>query len=111
MEIKRKVVMPDSTVWELNGDIEELGLIPTFLNANDPKSAKEQFNTNYSHGGGWRAFEGFRVDEDMSIQYPGDPKYHPIAKCRFRNENIYVYPYAWVLVMQDDGTHEMSRMD
>ena len=89
-----------------------LGFIPMFLHENNPRPAKEQLDSNYRHGGGWNPFMGFTLDkEDMSIQYPGDPKLHPIAHATLRDEKIYVYPYAWVLILQPDGSFEISRMD
>lgn len=89
-----------------------LGLIPAFLSEADPRPAKEQFHENYAHGGGWRPFKGFKLDIlSMSIKYPGDPAYLPLAKIILRKEAIYIYPNAWVLIIQPNGDHEISRMD
>lgn len=88
-----------------------VGYIPQFLNENDPRKAAEQFNTNYMHGGGWRPFNGFRMDENHNLHYPGDPVISPVAIAGFRTELIIVYPYAWVAIKQEDGTFEISRMD
>lgn len=89
-----------------------LGLIPTFLSESDPRPAAEQFHTNYSHGGGWDPFEGFKFNpKTLTIAYPGDPPIKPAAECTFRAERIIVYPSAWVLILQPDGKYEIARMD
>lgn len=72
----------------------------------------EQFHEHYAHGGGWSPFEGFSLDLiSMALEYPGDPTYYPLAKIQFRKESIYVYQYSWVVIVQEDGTWEVSRMD
>lgn len=38
---------------------EMLGLIPSFLSESDPRPAREQFDENYQHGGGWRPLPNF----------------------------------------------------
>jgi hypothetical protein len=91
---------------------DDLGFIPMFLNPRDTRSAKEQFNTAYAHGGGWRKFEGFTMRaSDRAIKYPGDPAFKPLAEGKLRNETILVYPHAWVAIVQPDGTYEIARMD
>lgn len=99
-----------------------VGMIPAFLSESDPRSAREQLNSNYAHGSGWRPFNGFKlspgVEPDMldgdsipNIQYPGDPALPPLAYAMLRDEMIIVYPHAWVMILQPDGSHEISRMD
>jgi hypothetical protein len=92
--------------------IEALGFIPEFLNDLDPRPAREQFNESYAHGGGWRKFDGFEMDpKDHGITYPGDPTYMPLASLTLRDETIFIYPHAWVAIVQPDGTYEIARMD
>lgn len=90
---------------------EMLGRLPSFLDIDDPRLAKEQLDSNYQHGGGWRNFEGFKVIGDMKIQYPGDPAIPPIAITYLRDERIVMYPHAWVAIFQPDGNFEICRMD
>ena len=90
---------------------ELLGFIPTFILESDPRSAAEQFNERYAHGGGWRPFGPWSMDKDYRIKYPGDPAYAPVAMARLRNETIFVYPHAWVAIVQADGSFEVARMD
>lgn len=89
----------------------DLGFLPAFLDDADPRPAKEQFNENYKHGGGWRKFEGFTLHKDNSISYPDDPPLYPIAWTKLRDEAIFVYQSSWVLVRQPDGSHEIARID
>lgn len=88
-----------------------LGWIPTFLDADDPRSAKEQLDSNYQHGGGWHPMRGFAMGDGHVIAYPGDPPLHPIAEAKLRDELILIYRHAWVAIVQKDGTHEVARMD
>jgi hypothetical protein len=90
-----------------------LGYIPGFIHEDDPRPAKEQLNANYAHGGGWFPMTGFIVvDRDsMKLKYPGDPAMTPLYSAKLREEEIYVYSHAWVVIVQKDGSWEMARMD
>lgn len=91
-----------------------LGYIPLFLSENDPRSAKEQFNANYAHGGGWQPFEGFKLDtcqEQFCLKYPGDRPMKEIGRGTLRNETIVVFEYSWVAIIQSDGSYAIARMD
>lgn len=91
---------------------EALGFIPLFLSKDDPRSAKDQFQEAYAHGGGWRPMKGWKLDRTMlEITYPGDPAYKPLAVGFLRDETIVVYHHAWVMILQDDGSFEIARMD
>lgn len=91
---------------------EMLGHIPGFLAEDDPRPAYEQFEDRYRHGGGWRPFEGFTLAEDLTLHYPGDPPFKPLAFTTLRQEVIFIYQHAWVLIFQlDSKTWEVARMD
>ena len=92
---------------------EHLGLIPMFLSTNNSLPAREQFHNNYGHGGGWMPMPGWVLNEDLSLTYKEaeDPPLAPYAKATFNDEFILVYPYAWVVIVQPDGSFEISRMD
>jgi hypothetical protein len=97
---------------------EILGCIPDFLDLRDPRPAREQFNENYAHGGGWHPMKGWQLLKDNSIYYTGslgesdnEPPYKPLAQTKFRNELIVIYDHAWVAIIQPDRTFEVSRMD
>lgn len=61
-----------------------VGLIPSWINPQDPTHLKDQIHRNYLHGGGWMPFDGFVAsvsdDNRFSIKYPGDPAYNEIAR-------------------------------
>lgn len=86
--------------------------IPSFLDDRNPAPAKEQLDHNYAHGGGWKPFNGFKMNmKDHSIKYPGDPAFGAYACIKMRDEEIYVYPHGWVAIVQKDGSYEIARMD
>lgn len=89
---------------------EHLGLIPGFLDDEDPRSAREQFDARYI--GGWRPMPGHKLTmKNYTLRYPGDPPLTPLACTRLREELILFYDYAWVCVVQPDHSYEVCRMD
>jgi len=90
---------------------EVFGIIPAWLDEEDPRPAAEQIDEHYQHGGGWDPFKGFKLNKDGSIVYPGDEPLQPLAVIKLRDELITMYPHAWVLILQTDGTFEICRMD
>lgn len=91
--------------------VADPGLLPQMLSVDDPRPAKEQLNTGYSHGGGWHPFQGFTLTEENHLTYPDDPPIRPIAVATLRNELILLYDYSWVAVIQPDRSFEVCRMD
>ena len=93
-------------------DMEQLGYLPGFLSNDDPRPAREQFDANYQHGGGWRPYpDGEWTFDDPTITYPGDPPLSPIAMTTLRDEAIFFYPHALVMIIQPDDSFEIARMD
>lgn len=90
---------------------EHLGLIPSMLDENDPRPAREQFDENYAHGGGWRPMSPKLRIERYVLHYPGDPPQRPFAMIPFRDEIILVYESEIVAIVQPDGSFEACRMD
>jgi hypothetical protein len=95
---------------------EMLGYLPDFWLESDPRSAKEQANTSYAHGGGWNTIESSVtskfVMEENGLRYPGDPLIELLAEGRLHDkETIRIYNHAFVAIVQDDGTYEICRMD
>lgn len=89
-----------------------VGFIPLMASEHVSASLIEQLDMNYQHGGGWRPFNGFVVDDaDESIEYDGDPKLYPLVVATFRSDTIYVYPHSWVRIRNAQGTDMISRMD
>lgn len=102
-------MMPSWTLMHKGMTAEHLGLIPSFLDRDDPRPAKEQFNENYIAG--WRPFKGFTKGDNHELQYPGDNPLKPVAVTHLRDEVIILYPYSWVAIFQPDGSFEACRMD
>jgi hypothetical protein len=90
-----------------------LGFLPLFLSRADPRSASEQFNERYAHGGGWMPQKGFgRYDpQGHDLYFEGDPVYRALAKAQLRDETLVFYDCSWVAIFQPDGSFEVSRMD
>ena len=88
-----------------------LGYIPSFLNLANPEPAAKQIDANYRHGGGWTSFKGFKLLEDGSLQYPGDPPTRILYKTALRNETIHFYQHQWLRITQPDGSWEVCRLD
>jgi hypothetical protein len=89
----------------------DVGFIPTFLDEDDPRPAREQFQERYQWGG-WHPQDGFTTRGGRpTLYYPGDPPLHPLACMAFRDEVIFVYPGAYVAIFQPDGSFEACRMD
>lgn len=89
-----------------------LGLIPGMLDDGNDLSAAKQLDHAYSHGGGWRPFDGFVLDkETLGIKYEDDPEMFPLVETKLRDERILFYPYAWVMILQPDNSFEICRMD
>jgi len=90
---------------------EVLGFIPYWLNEDNPKSAAQQINDCYQHGGGWRPFKGFKMLKGHVLRYPGDPEMKPLAEAFMREELVVFYRHAWVAVVQPNGDFEVARVD
>lgn len=98
-------------IWHTFGPVD-LGYIPDFLLDQDERPAREQINERYAHGGGWQPLlAGWKMSADGRLSYPGDPTMPPVARTKLREEEIFVYPYAWVAIRQPDGSFEVARLD
>lgn len=94
--------------------IDDLGYIPGFLNEEDPDDARTQLDKNYQHGGGFRPQPGWTMIDHITpvIQYPGDPAMRPLAGTVLHGtERILFFPYAYVMIWQEDGSFCVARMD
>ena len=88
-----------------------IGLIPAFFEEDDPRPATAQINDRYAHGGGWHPISGWKLLNDGSILYEGDPPLSPVAWTHLRDETIIIYRYAWVAIIATDGSFEVARCD
>ena len=98
----------------LNDDaiLADLGRIPEMLDLTNPAPAREQFNANYQHGGGWRPRDDkHTLGEDDSLRYSGDEPRRPFAEIKFRDERILFYESDFVVIVQPDRSFEVCRMN
>jgi hypothetical protein len=91
--------------------MDHVGIIPDMIRESDPRPAREQLHTGYSHGGGWHPFNGFTLNANDTLSYPGDPPVIPLAEIRLREERIVIYRHAWVAIIQPNRSFEVCRMD
>jgi hypothetical protein len=89
---------------------EHIGLIPTFLDGDDPRSASEQFNARYQFGG-WVPLPRFKLLNGMGLQYPGDPVLAPLYGAKLHDEVVVIYSSGFVAVIQPGGAFEVARLD
>jgi hypothetical protein len=95
-------------ILDLSAHPGMLGYIPSFLSLEDPRPAKEQFASNYI--GGWHPYTGFTL-RGLSLHFLGDPPMRPLFASILRDELIFVYDHGWVMILQQDNSFEVSRMD
>lgn len=91
-------------------EVEDLGLLPTFLDEADPRPAQEQLDARYNGSPNWRT-EPASLDSKNRLCYPGDPPLPPLAMTMLRDELIVLYPGSFVVVMQPDRSFVFQRMD
>ena len=91
--------------------------LPTWLTIaeRNPAPITKTLGQLYAHGGGWRPFEGFTLNDDNSLSYPGDPPTLPLATFIFEGahegEIAVFYQHEWVAVIAPDRSFEICRMD
>jgi len=102
---------------------EHLGMIPDFLDNEDPRGAVEQINERYAHGGGWFDLKvgngGFVLNAGGELKYPGDPRMRPYAEAMLhachtpehKGERILIYESGFVAVVQGDNSFRVARLD
>lgn len=103
--------MIDFLILDQRMSNSDLGYLPGFLSVRDSRPAKEQIDSGYRQHGGWMSMKGFTLSDKLSLLYPGDPPQSPWAQAILRDEVILVYPGDWVLILQTDGSFEVSRID
>jgi hypothetical protein len=91
---------------------ENLGILPEFLDEDDPDGARAQLDKNYAHGGGYYPSVGFTLSPDrLTLTYPGDPPFRMMAACRLRDEIVALFEHEMVAVIQLDGSFVVARMN
>ena len=89
---------------------EACGFIPSFIKVDDERPMREQIGERYISG--WKPFAGFKMKQkNWTIQYPGDHEMQPLGGAALHGEVIAVYPYGWTMIIQDDASFEIARLD
>src|SRR6185436_6514294 len=90
---------------------EYLGFIPGFLDEDDKRPAKEQFDDRYVSGWMPTGADKFKLLDGYRLKYPGDPVQQPLALTKLRDEVIVLYEGDFVAIIQPDRSFEVARMD
>jgi len=91
--------------------LDQLGILPEFLDADDVRPAREQINDAYDHGGGWMTMTGFTMAANSNLKYPGDPELRLLWEATIGSEIVRVYEASVVAIVQPDGMFEAARID
>jgi hypothetical protein len=90
------------------------GFLPDFFDENDPRSAPEQFDASYAHGGGLQTFDGFEIvekDGTYTLIYPGDSPLTEVSRATLHGKPIILFDYAWLLMFGADDRPVVARAD
>jgi hypothetical protein len=102
-------------IWseKVRGGYAACGHIPGFIDANDPRPAREQIDERYVWGG-WKPFKGFKFNQkNVTLEYPGDPpmRAYAMAYLPQTDEMVVVFEHGWVAIVQGDDSVEVARID
>lgn len=97
--------------------LQGCGLLPQFMIGSDDKPLSERMNDAYQFGIGWQGPDKASF-KDGVFSYPQDPDLYPYMKAqkvdeegKGHGEEIYIYPYAQVIVVEDGKMVKRQRMD
>ncbi len=108
--------------WQMKtpvASLDVMGAIPDYISADDPRSAREQFDAHYAFAGGWQPFKGFDLVDgvlhsnrpDSPEDGPPDEPLEPLSQFRLRDELVRFYRHDWISIEQPDGGFEVARID
>lgn len=95
----------------------QLGFIVLWFDPRSEKSAQEQANDGYLQTGGCpflptkASFTLVEEDGEYRLEHPEDPPMRELARTKIRDETIVLFDYAWMAIIQPDGSHVISRVD
>lgn len=94
------------------------GYLPQIFLEDDPRTAQEQANTNYAHGGGWRSFmgRGFelggRAKGQFNLRFSSDPALREVSRTRFHDQTLVLFESSWVAIVDaNENLVDVARMD
>jgi hypothetical protein len=103
---------PPLGVWMVRPGVD-LGPLPQIIQSRDPRKVAEQVNERYP--GGWNPMGGFtlrKTEKGYRLMYPGDPPMLGLAfiELPLSREMVVLFESDWVVVVQEGGAWEASRM-
>ena len=95
---------------------EEAGHLPMMFIEEDQRTAQEQAEERYSHGGGWLSFKGFILTgsskKGYALNYPEDRPMHELSRADFHDKTLVLFEGSWVAIIEADGSmSDVARMD
>ena len=102
-----------------------LGTLPLMFHPFSDDDAKTQIDKRYAHGGGFVDTPGFSLNDEWKepgeaiIQYyqeeaapeEQDPPLHELARAKLGEETLIFFPYAFLAIVQPDGSFQVTRVD
>ena len=93
-------------------EVEELGLIPTFINRGRVVENGFLHGLSESYGFPLREMTGGHITKEGKYVFRGDPDLYPLAKYATQKEVCYQYDYAIIAIVdKDSGETFVTRMD
>ena len=101
------------TVWT---NPQRAGHLPQIIINRDARSAQEQVNARYQHGGGWRSVEGFKLGwpraDEYSLNYEGEEPLREVSRALFHGTQVLVlFKYSYLAIVEADKLIDVSRID
>lgn len=90
------------------------GFLPELISPHDPRTVREQIESNYANGGGYNPVSGFTLQQKGSetlLRFPGDPPFKEVARTQIRDETVILFDCAFVAIVQPSGSLAVTRMD
>ena len=91
--------------------------LPMIFNEGDPRTAQEQANHRYDHGGGWNSFNGrgFELkgtaDKGFQLAFPGDPHMRELSRTQFHEQLLVLFECSWMAIIEDGKMIDVARID
>ena len=87
-----------------------VGFLPGIFLTTDSRSAADQLNARYAHGGGYSPMNKFKLAYSFDVgqallEYPGGPTLQEVSRCKLHDEELILfdklfscnYPERWRL--------------
>ena len=102
---------------------EQCGFLPHFFREEDPRSAEEQLDESYAHGGGYHPLDNFTVfvkegeparlvwadpapdEEDRTEEH-----YEEVARAQMRDQTLILFELSFLAIIGPNGVN-VCRVD